>query len=334
MPSSGFHVAGGIKYRSVRAFTLVELLVVIAIIGVLVALLLPAVQAAREAARRSQCTNNLKQMGLAVQNYMSANDDTLPLGYGGTPDWAPVNFNKYHLFTYILPYMEQGAVYDQIQFEYTGDPFVDPARDVLVPSYVCPSWTDPPVMVDARYPYQNGALVTYNGVGGALVDGIDVNDPEQATPSGYGPIPLNGVFIAELEVIPERRVKNFRGRARRGAEITDGQSNTLLVGEFVHRDFRFDGGWDDPPGNVRPWYLGGFQAAPYSFKVIEFTPNTQINRDEGVAFNHLPFGSFHPGVTLFALVDGSVHVLSDSIERTAYHALATANAGDIANIDL
>lgn len=317
------------------AFTLVELLVVIAIIGVLVALLLPAVQAAREAARRAQCTNNLKQMGLAVQNYMSTNDDTLPLGYAGKPEWSNgANFNKYHVFTYILPYMEQGAVHDQIDFEYTGNPFTDPARDVIVPSYVCPSWTDPPVMVDAQYPYQNGAVVTYSGVGGALIDGIDVNDPEQAVPSGYGPIPLNGVFLAELEVIPAQRQRIFRGRARRGAEITDGQSNTLLVGEFVHRDFYFDGGWDEPPGNVRPWYLGGFQDAPYSFKVIEFTPNTQINRNEGVAFNHLPFGSFHPGVTLFTLVDGSVHVLSDGIDRAAYHALATANAGDIANLDL
>lgn len=315
-------------------FTLVELLVVIAIIGTLVALLLPAVQAAREAARRAQCTNNLKQIGLGVQNYMSANNDELPLGYQGKPLWANVNFNKYHLFTYLLPYIEQQNVYDQVEFEYTGSPFVDPARDTLVPSYVCPSWTDPAVIVDGKYPYQDGALTTYNGVGGALIDGIDVTDPAQATPSGYGPIPLNGVFIAELVPNPQGNNQIFRGRARRGAEITDGQSNTLLVGEFVHRDFRFDGGWDEAPGNVRPWYLGGFQAAPYSSKVIEFTPNTQINRDEGVAFNHLPFGSFHPGVTLFTLVDGSVHVLSDGIDRTAYHALATADAGDIASLDL
>ena len=316
-----------------RGFTLVELLVVIAIIGVLVALLLPAVQAARESARRAQCTNNLKQMGLAVQNYMAANDDHLPLGYQGTPLWANVNFNKYHLFTYLLPYMEQQSIFDSIDFEYTGSPYVDPAKDALVPSYVCPSWIDAPIVAGAQYPYQEGAITTYNGVGGALVDGIDLSDPEQATPSGFGHIPLNGVFIAELVPKPTGRGTLFRGRERRGSEITDGQSNTLIIGEFVHRDFDFDSGWDDPPGNVRPWYLGGFQAAPYSFKVIEFTPNTQINRDEGVAFNHLPFGSFHPGVTLFCFVDGSVHVLSDDIERVAYHALGTANQGDIVNAD-
>ncbi|MAT70415.1 MAG: general secretion pathway protein GspG [Planctomycetaceae bacterium] len=325
-----------------RAFTLVELLVVIAIIGVLVALLLPAVQAAREAARRMQCANNLKQQGLAAQNHAAAKRDALPLGYEGDTERTGANFSKVHLFSELLPYMEQEPLYNQINFDYTGAPWDnEPARDVVVASYICPSWTDPAVIVGGRYDYQNGALVTYNGVGGALVDGLDLGDPDLVVRSGYGVIPKNGTFQAEIigaaAATGGSRPGNsssqkFKGRVVKLAEITDGQSNTLLVGEFVHRDLvAATGTWDDPPGNVRPWYLGGFQNAPYSFKVVEFTPNTQINRDQGVQFNHLPFGSHHPGITQFALVDGSVHPISDDVDRQSYHALATANAGDLVN---
>jgi prepilin-type N-terminal cleavage/methylation domain-containing protein len=309
-----------------HAFTLVELLVVIAIIGVLVALLLPAVQAARESARRSQCTNNLKQMGLAVQNYMAANKDRLPLGYDGEPDWAAVNFNKKHLFTYILPYMEQQAVYDKIDFHYKGSPFVDPVRDIVIDVYICPSWTDPPISKPGQFGYDEGALTTYNGVGGATVDGLDpIND---FVSSGFGPIPTNGVFAVEIVPKAGSPAGRFAGRQRRGSEITDGQSNTLMIGEFVHRNCLPGQPCDPPPGNVRPWYLGGFQRAPYSFKVIEFTPNVQVNRPP-IDFNYLPMGSLHPGVTQFAFVDGSVHVMADAIERTTFQHLATANGDDV-----
>jgi prepilin-type N-terminal cleavage/methylation domain-containing protein len=323
------------RWRRGQGFTLVELLVVIAIIGVLVALLLPAVQAARESARRIQCANNLKQQGLAIQNYMSANSDFLPVGYEGVTGRAGANFNKVHLFTQMLQYLEQGNIYEQINFEYTGAPWDnEPARNAVVDPYICPSWPDPAVMTSGLYDYQNGALVTYNGVGGALIDGIDINDPEQAVRSGFGAIPKNGVFQAELAPKPSpQRGFDFKGRPLRGAEITDGQSQTFAVGEFVHRDFLATG-WDQPPGNVRPWYLGGFQNAPYSFKVIEFTPNVQVNRDQGVQFNHLPFGSYHPEVTQFAFVDGSVHIVADSIDRQVYHQLATANQGDVVDAGL
>lgn len=309
--------------RAVAGFTLVELLVVIAIIGVLVALLLPAVQAAREAARRAQCSNNLKQVGLGVQNYMSAKKDRLPLGYDGVPDWTPaVNFNKKHVFTTILPYMEQQSIYSQIQFKYSGTPYTDPARDIVVPSYVCPSWIDP-VVAKGQYGYDDGALTTYNGVSGATVAGLDAaND---YTPSGFGPIPKNGVFAFELVN------GKFRGRERKGSEITDGQSNTLMIGEFVHRNSQPcepSATCDQAPGNVRPWYLGGYLNAPYSCKVVEFTPNVQLNRPP-VDFNHLPMGSFHPGVTQFVYVDGSVHLISDGIELNPYYYLATADGGDI-----
>ena len=142
-----------------RGFTLVELLVVIAIIGILVALLLPAIQAAREAARRSQCMNNLKQIGLALQNYVSVHK-TLPVGAalqeGST--WS----------AYILPYMEESAVASALTIDYVnvkpyahtqatyGTP-VDPYRNLiavetLIPSFRCPSTFLPEHMPDRGHP--------------------------------------------------------------------------------------------------------------------------------------------------------------------------------------
>ena len=305
------------KAQQNRAFTLVELLVVIAIIGVLVALLLPAVQAAREAARRSQCLNNLKQIGLTTQNYMSANKK-LPYGVVNTEGamWS----------LYLAPYMEQQSVYNQLIFEYTGSPYVDPARDIPVPSYLCPSWTDPTVVTGAVNGYEDGALITYQGVSGATITGLAVAD---MTDSAFGPIPNNGVFT--FERVPVNGTVRFRGRARRGSEILDGQSNTLIIGEFVHRDAQpcATAGCDQAPGNVRPWYLGGYADAPYSCKVLEYTPNVQVNRNTPPPFNRLPMGSFHPGITQFVYVDGSVHVIADGIEKDPYYALATADMGDI-----
>jgi prepilin-type N-terminal cleavage/methylation domain-containing protein/prepilin-type processing-associated H-X9-DG protein len=151
------------KKRTIFAFTLVELLVVIAIIGVLIALLLPAVQAAREAARRAQCVNQIKQVVLAVHNYHDKYDSLpnarmLPDGafnattqtYSGTN----YNYNGHSIFEFLLPYLEQQAMYDNINFKMyghaqyladatyglpTSDPAVFTARLTTIPNFLCPS---------------------------------------------------------------------------------------------------------------------------------------------------------------------------------------------------
>jgi prepilin-type N-terminal cleavage/methylation domain-containing protein len=309
-------------------FTLVELLVVIAIIGILVALLLPAVQAARESARRSPCTNYLKQMGLAAQNYASTYK-ALPMGYGRAPVHVtkPVSFVKEGLFNELLRYMEEHAAYEQVDFTYytKGKQFYqDPARDILVNAFSCPDWPDPRVTRSAPpgYEYQLGAVCTYAGVGGAVQ-----SSGEKMINSAFGPIPDNGAFTVKQETVGNSAA--LVGVRRKLSQITDGQSNSFMIGEYVHRNCEFGVFKEEPPGNTRPWYLSGYQDAPYLFKILENPPNVCVSRALGIQFNYLPMGSFHPGITHFAKVDGSVHVVADNIDLTLYKNLATVRGGEI-----
>ncbi|MDC0935723.1 DUF1559 domain-containing protein [Pirellulales bacterium] len=305
--------------RKTNGFTLVELLVVIAIIGVLVALLLPAVQAAREAARRAQCTNNLKQMGVAIHNFATAHEDELPPGNPGA--------NLQGLFSYLLPYLEEGSTYEQLDLDSTWHNSSagwleenNPLRFHHVSAYICPSYDGEPVLRRGGH-WGDGALVTYQALGGSFVLGGD--DPFI---NGYGDVPNNGAFLmanAQDEV-----------KRRRLGKVTDGTSNSLALGEFVHRD-AIEGAYVDPPGNVRGWMMGSNGGyASYVMKVAEFPPNLQVDRiNDGVQFNYLPLGSFHPGITLFLSLDGSVSPLVDAIDLQVYQASATINGGELVDKD-
>jgi len=302
-----------------HGFTLVELLVVIAIIGVLVALLLPAVQAAREAARRTHCTNNLKQQGLAVQNYAATHLGELPPGNPGAAFQG--------LFSYILPFLEEASVYDLLELDtrfHLSHPDgeqedTNPARFHFVSAYMCPSFDGEHVIRGGSW--NNGALLTYQALGGATVLS---EDPFM---NGYGDVPNNGAFSMVAERIvpgPIFRLPDTTGR--RLAEVSDGTSNTLAIGEFVHRD-----PFANAPGNVRPWILGSNGGyASYVMKVAEFPPNAPIVRGaDGVEFNFLPLGSFHPGLTMFVFLDGAVSSLADEIDLEVYQALGTINGHEI-----
>jgi prepilin-type N-terminal cleavage/methylation domain-containing protein len=296
-----------------RGFTLVELLVVIAIIGVLIALLLPAVQAAREAARRSECANNLKQMGLAMQSYASSMG-CFPPGYQG-------NY-RHALFSYLLPGMEQSELFKRLDMSNTVQGMTNstanwPVRITVVPSYICPSFPESTTYdIDAYTPdYRAGALATYQGVAGSYGCA-----GAQNVASGYGVFPQNGIFGYMLRTTM--------------ADVTDGLSHTLAIGEFVHVDFDPNAVDGQFPGCIRPWIMGGHDPgnspASYACKVLRYPILTKVNRADSAAapFNHLPMASGHPDVCLFCVADGSVHTLSAGIDINVYFALGTCNGGE------
>lgn len=200
--------------RQRRGFTLIELLVVIAIIAVLIALLLPAVQQAREAARRTQCKNNLKQLGLALHNYHDTHR-VFPYRQGGTAATPPAgNAHNGSGFTMLLPYLEQGALYDQISMPQTfsginygafGDDASDGSRYELwnhdIPSLLCPSSPQDSVMAQhgvTHYAFSSGDS-------GVHITGASQN--------------IRGLFGHQT--------------SRRMADISDGTSNTIAMAEVT-----------------------------------------------------------------------------------------------------
>jgi len=207
-------------------FTLVELLVVIAIIGVLVGLLLPAVQSAREAARAMQCKNNLKQIGLGLHNYEST-FRTFPPGFisqttgpwsGGGNDPVPEVGPGWSVMAMMLPQIEESALYELIDF---GLPISAPAnqlaRSTNVSSYRCPSdtWRDPVSVWPTTIGINDLAAISYTG----LLGGAD--------PTGNGP---TGAYLARYEETPFNGMFH-RNKAIRHADILDGTSNTIGIGE-------------------------------------------------------------------------------------------------------
>lgn len=283
--------------RKKSAFTLVELLVVIAIIGVLVALLLPAVQQAREAARRMQCSNNLKQVGLALHNYHDT-FQSLP------PGWLNVTGNDNFMGwgTYILPFVEQSALYDQMKAAgaYNGAWFniadmttasatvPTPYARTVIDAFICPS--DPSGGINTFV--DDYGKSNYTGVGGAHYLG------------GSG---ANGTFYDNSFV-------KFR-------DMTDGLSNTFSIGE---RSTMKKTNWTQKHGTL---WIGGTTAGQY-YHNNAITSASEYYSINGAA-GSWNLTSAHPGGVQFLFGDGSSHFISETINLNTYRDLGSIRDGNV-----
>lgn len=270
-------------------FTLVELLVVIAIIGVLVALLLPAVQSARAAARRMTCTNNLKQIGLALHNYQAAKG-SFPSAAGYTNDVIDYSWSAQ-----ILPYFEQASASKLIDFTKNyGDPANSAGIKTLLDMYYCPE-APPNVLV--------GCCPTMPG-------------PDDAAETNYSAIGTHRKLYYAIDnegtgVMFDNSHIDFK-------DITDGSSNTLLVGEVDHDH-------NDPWKKTYPTYCPGEGCAVGKFWVAENRISTWRGINSLPTFEQTGIQSWHVNGAHLLFADGHVSFLSQSLDQTTLTALTTRN---------
>ncbi len=314
-----------------QAFTLVELLVVIAIIGVLVALLLPAVQAAREAARRSQCSNNLKQIGLAVHNYHDVYKQFPPGGPG--TDVHPNN-DGYRISAWvrILPFLEQEPLYSQLNL---GGPFRhvpnellpdgDRVRHKQISVMLCPSDDYPPFTPasgDGRWAKGNYiASAGSQRADGCSADCRPFNAYMEVLPRE------NTVYGRSLDPRNISGLFSYWGTDIRLADVRGGTSNTLLAGEQVGgctSDGQRSSWWH--PNSSGAW---GITITPLNtWNTCDFARPHQITHPDCTASDcwnfTYGFRSKHPGGVNFVLADASVRFISETIEHaTVFQALGS-----------
>jgi prepilin-type N-terminal cleavage/methylation domain-containing protein len=317
------------------AFTLIELLVVIGIIGLLVAILLPAIQAAREAARRSQCTNHLRQVGIALQNYDSANKRFPP------PTILPVGqtYEPWSAHARLLPYLEETGLADLIDWnkspEFTGSPIAARTR---VATYMCPD---------------------------------EINDRERQTPT-LTHYPLNYAFNQGTWFIYDPTNGNvgdgafMPNKAYRAADISDGLTHTLAASEVkAYQPNVWDTGQPSTigvappqlPADLSPYLSGTFDSNGHTEWVegdvhetgftTTFVPNEEVLHNIGgvtysidmmsmrdgesataPTYAAVTARSYHPGIVNALMMDSSVQTIDESIDVQLWRALGTRAGGE------
>jgi prepilin-type N-terminal cleavage/methylation domain-containing protein len=339
----------GEPVRQKNAFTLIELLVVIAIIGILVALLLPAVNAAREAARRAQCSNNLKQIGIALHNYHGAHG-AFPPGetyieiagsnqVGGRirlGDGKSV-ISGHAWSAFILPFLEDSMVYDRLNWSLPGWCTSAEMRDAdlehyaacstVVSPYICPSSPESPQYngKSGDLPVNSMGLIQYVGIAGSDL--------------------MRGTFWDETYDTYGRRVANggtfYLHSKTRVRDIIDGTSKVMGVGEYSGvTECQALNPFGGTTNNGTGWNLGFKGGGDFIWpaRTIAFPPNSRYFWDDPDAKTCDPIQStitkgalksMHPGGIHALMLDGSTHFLEENIDLTTYKNLADIDDGNV-----
>lgn len=312
------------------AFTLVELLVVIAIIGILIALLLPAVQAAREAARRTQCLNNLKQLGVAAHNFLAVKKHFPSSSNGRRPVDTTRSASQNGSAIYqLLPYMEEQAIYDLFPIGvpattstyFIGTTLNEAGWKQKIKTVRCPSVSDenPATQTSAAgLPLElnnpPGLSSHYYGVMGAIDAANPAYNSVVDASSAAGLIAQNGMMYPESNIKP--------------GQVNDGLSNTLLMGESSH-EFSV-------VAVARVWAIGSIPLSnPTTYQrmhnIAQYGGRNVTHPINSLGYskrNDASFGSAHPGGAHFLLGDGSARFVSENIDFKIYQAAASRQAGE------
>jgi len=332
------------RVRHQAGFTLVELLVVIAIIGILIGMLLPAVQAVREAARRTSCLNNIRQISLAVLNYESANlvlPPSFEIEKGTT---LTSNNGSWSIHGRILPYCEQGNAFDQVDLNLPWDSQLGTGVPTLrIPMYQCASEAndmvriknDAPFVYPQNYGFNFGTWLAYDPVNGQRGDGAFYVNSKV----GFGQLrdgSSNTLMVAEVKAFTSyiRNTDDPGSTVPSDPNAFAGMSGDEKLGPETNSN---TGHTEWPDGRVH-----------HSGITTVFTPNTIVSYQSGgqtydIDFNSRKEGdsldqpsyaaitsrSYHTGVVNAGFIDGSTHSIADSVDLTTWRSLGTIAGGEV-----